>query len=297
MVLTGQGPDELFGGYRRHLGVRYGAAWAHLPYWLRAPIISAAARLPRNETIKRGVYALAVADRLKRYQHVLSVLQGADVDALFQPGTIGSDAGDAILDDWGELIELMDGTDELGGFQYLELRSTLPDEVLMYTDKLSMAHSLEVRVPYLDKEIVEYVERLPARFKVRHGAQKWIHRQVCQSFLPPAILRRKKRGFAVNVVDSWFTAAVGGAMEDTLADSQSLMYRYLRPSAVCRLLDQHRSRQRDNHKILFSLVVFEEWLRQHLPPRAQDASPLPAAVMSSRPQPMDKARPSWVLES
>ena len=66
----------------------------------------------------------------------------------------------------------MSETDELGGFQFLELRSTLPDELLMFGDKLSMAHGLEVRVPYLDKEIVEYVERLPANFKVRNGSRK-----------------------------------------------------------------------------------------------------------------------------
>ena len=78
----------------------------------------------------------------------------------------------------------MSETDELGGFQFLELRSTLPDELLMFADKLSMAHGLEVRVPYLDKEIVEYVERLPASFKVQYGTQKWLHRQVCQGLLP-----------------------------------------------------------------------------------------------------------------
>jgi len=64
----------------------------------------------------------------------------------------------------------MAGTDELGGLQFLEVRSTLPDELLMYADKLSMAHGLELRVPFVDKEIVEYVERLPASFKVRNGS-------------------------------------------------------------------------------------------------------------------------------
>src|ERR1700742_3307301 len=94
--------------------------------------------------------------------------------------------------------------DELGGFQLLELRSSLPDELLMYGDKLSMAHSLEVRVPYLDREVVEYAQQLGASFKVRHGVQKCLHRRVCQQFLPAEIMRRKKRGFAVNVVNDWF---------------------------------------------------------------------------------------------
>src|SRR3974390_3175548 len=90
-------------------------------------------------------------------------------------------------------------TDELGGLQFIELRSTLPDELLMYGDKLSMAHSLEVRVPYLDKEVVEYGERLPASSKVWPGRGKWGHKEVSRAFLPPAILRRKKRGFAAKV--------------------------------------------------------------------------------------------------
>jgi asparagine synthase (glutamine-hydrolysing) len=260
VALTGQGPDELFGGYRRHLGVRYGAMWGGLPNWVREPIASAIGALPRNETLKRGVYALDVPDRLRRYQHVLSILPGDQVDGLFQDGVLDVSAGDAILHSWEDLAVLMDGTDELGGLQYLELRSTLPDELLMYSDKLSMAHGLELRVPYLDKEIVEYAERLSARFKVRNSTQKWIHRRVCETFLPRPLLRRKKRGFAVNVVDSWFQTARGN-MEEVFADRGSLMYEYLRPDAVRSLLREHRSGQSDNHKMLFSLVVFEEWLR------------------------------------
>ena len=67
VALVGQGPDELFGGYVRHLGVRYGALWARLPGWMRTPISSAIAALPRNETLKRGVYSLAIPDRMRRY--------------------------------------------------------------------------------------------------------------------------------------------------------------------------------------------------------------------------------------
>ncbi len=162
----------------------------------------------------------------------------------------------------------MTDTDELGGFQFVELRSTLPDELLMYADKLSMAHSLEARVPYLDREVVEYAERLPASFKVRNGGGKWLHREVCKAFLPPAILRRKKRGFAMNVVDEWFRAAQSQKMEGMLLDPQSHIFDYLRPSAVRGLLDQHQSGASDHHKILFSLVVLEEWFRKNFVPVA-----------------------------
>jgi asparagine synthase (glutamine-hydrolysing) len=266
VALIGQGPDELFGGYRRHLGVRYGAYWGALPKWVRAPIASLIAALPRNETLKRGIYSLDVAQRMRRYQHVLSLLPGNEVDSLFQDGMLGPDAGDEILECWKNLVPLMSETDDLGGFQFLEMRSTLPDELLMFGDKLSMAHGLEVRVPYLDKEIVEYVERLPANLKVRNGSQKWLHRQVCQDVLPRAILRRKKRGFAVNVVDDWFRGTMGSKMEELLMDRGSQLYRYLRPSVVQQIFRQHQSGQKDYHKILFSLVVFEEWLKVQVSP-------------------------------
>jgi asparagine synthase (glutamine-hydrolysing) len=266
VALIGQGPDELFGGYRRHLGVRYGAYWGAMPNWMRSPIASVITALPRNETLKRGIYSLDVADRMRRYQQVLSLMPGISIDSLFQEGILEPDAGDRILGSWNNLLPLMSNMDELGGFQFVEMRSTLPDELLMFADKLSMAHGLEARVPYLDKEIVEYVERLPASFKIRNGSQKWLHRRVCQDLLPKTILRRKKKGFAVNVVDDWFRGALGSKMEESLMDKNSLLYQYLRPSVVQRIFKEHKSGQNDYHKILFSLVVFEQWLRVQVSP-------------------------------
>src|SRR5207302_1713117 len=161
VALVGQGPDELFGGYRRHLGVRYGAMWARLPAWMRRPISSTVGALPRNETLKRGVHSLAIPDRMRRYQNVLSLLPEGQV------------------------------------------------------------------------------EGLPANFKVRNGSRKWLHRQVCATFLPESILKRPKRGFAVNVVDAWFQGAMDNKMADTLRDSGSKIYQYLRPTAVSELFEQH----------------------------------------------------------
>jgi asparagine synthase (glutamine-hydrolysing) len=155
----------------------------------------------------------------------------------------------------------IDASDELGGLQVLELASSLPDELLMYADKLSMTHGLEVRVPYLDREVVEFAQRLPARFKIRRGERKWVHRRVAEKFLANEILERKKRGFAVDAVDQWFHGSLGTHLDAYLGDPASRMFEYLDPVAVGRLLIEHRSGQQDNHKMLFSLVVLEEWLR------------------------------------
>lgn len=258
VVLLGQGPDELFGGYKRHLGVHYGGSWRGLPKWVQSLGASAVARLPRNETLKRGVHSLGIADRLTRYQEVFSLMPADTVSGLFQ------DADQDFSDLAGllqPLLPQMVKLDELGGFSLLEIRSSLPDELLMYADKLSMAHSLEARVPYLDRTVVEYAQQLDASFKIRSGERKWLHRRVCERFLPPQILKRKKRGFAVNVVDDWFNDSATGKISELLLDGSSLMYSVLKPAPVKQLLDDHQSRRQDNHKLLFSLVMFEQWLR------------------------------------
>jgi asparagine synthase (glutamine-hydrolysing) len=261
VVLMGQGPDELFAGYRRHLGVHYGSVWRGLPAPLRGLLGAAAGRLPRNETVKRGVYALAIEDRLERYQHVFSLAPSGTIGALFREGLLNGTRGKGGVPYWEELRPQMQRLDELGGLQLLEIRSSLPDELLMYADKLSMAHGLEVRVPYLDRTVVEYAQRLGAGLKIRNGAGKWVHRELCRRFLPPRIIDRKKRGFAVGVVDGWFSSSARSKLTQLLTDDQSLMYELLEPASVRALLEDHRSGRQDNHKLLFSLVMVEEWLR------------------------------------
>lgn len=261
VVLIGQGPDELFGGYKRHLGVAYGDHWRGLPAGVRALAASVVNRLPRNETLKRGVSSLGTDDRLLRYQDIFSLAPAATVAALFQDGALPSGVGDQPLAAWSELLPQMAHLDELGGFQLLELRSSLPDELLMFADKLTMAHGIEGRVPYLDREVVEYVQRLDSTLKVRRGKGKWVHRAVCRQFLHPRILKRKKRGFAVNVVDGWLNSSLTGVLADALQNESSLMYRWLRPEPVRQLLREHQAGRQDNHKLLFSLVMFEQCLR------------------------------------
>jgi asparagine synthase (glutamine-hydrolysing) len=259
VALIGQGPDELFGGYKRHIGVHYGGLWRGLPAPLRHLAAAVVSRLPRQETLKRGARSLGTADRLQRYQDIFALASNDSIAALFREGSLPGGAG--VVPSWRDLRPQMEFLDELGGFQLLELRSSLPEELLMFGDKLSMAHSLEARVPYLDRTVVEYAQQLSSHLKVRGGKGKWLHRQVCRSYLPPAIINRKKRGFAVNVVDGWFHSSLQGALPQSLLDPQSLMFRFLRLEPVRSLLDAHRSGKQDNHKLLFSLVMLEQCLR------------------------------------
>ena len=284
VALIGQGPDELFGGYKRHLGVHYGELWRGLPGGLRSMIGVAVNGLPRNEMLKRGVRSLGVEDRLQRYQDVFSLVPTETIDALFRDDVLPEKQCEhELVEYWRGLTPQMEHTDELGGFQLLELRSSLPDELLMYADKLSMAHSLEVRVPYLDRTVVEYVQRLSANFKVRNGARKWLHRQVCRNYLPLQILKRKKRGFAVNVVDEWFRSSLKSELPEVLLDETSLVFNLLNPASVRKLLEAHRSRRHDNHKLLFSLVMLEQWLRRIRSRPIQTSAGMPPLTTTTTP--------------
>jgi asparagine synthase (glutamine-hydrolysing) len=263
VILVGQGPDELFGGYKRHLGIYYGSYWRSIPAWVRGPASAVLSRIPRKEAITPALYCLDIESRIKRYQNVFSIIPAETLTGLFKEGLLPDGASDEILSCWADLEQMMEGTDELGGFQFLEIRSSLPDELLMYGDKLSMAHGLEARVPFLDQEVVEYVERLSASYKIRGLRRKWLHRRVAESYLPAAVTERRKLGFETPV-DQWFRDSVTSGVESALLKNGSLIYGYLRPEEVRRLIDEHRRGSHNNFKILYSIVVLEEWLRNYV---------------------------------
>lgn len=273
VALMGQGPDELFGGYRRHLFARYSSYARMLPESSYALVGSLLNHVLDKASVSRLLSSLAPSDGLQKYRNMFSQLPGKELNALFHEGMLESDVEDKVFGCWGDLAPLMPRTDDLGGLQFLELRSSLPDELLLYADKLSMAHGLEVRVPYLDHEIVEYVERLSSSFKVRNGSRKWLHRKVCQRVLPERFVRRNKLGFETPA-GNWLQETTGGATSDYFCDSDSEMYQFLRYEAVQDLLSEHRTGEAQHSDFLFSLLALEMWLR-----RARHGMGAPAVAM------------------
>jgi asparagine synthase (glutamine-hydrolysing) len=155
--------------------------------------------------------------------------------------------------------------DPLGRMLYVDARVPLPDNLLLYGDKMSMAASLEARVPFLDLELMDLAERLPSRLKIAALRQKRILKDAVAAWLPPEILGRRKLGFATPV-DAWFRGELNGAVGERLLDAGSGARRYFRAGVMERMLAEHRTGRQDHKRILFSLLAFEVWHEQFIAP-------------------------------
>jgi asparagine synthase (glutamine-hydrolysing) len=133
----------------------------------------------------------------------------------------------------------------------------LPDGILLCNDKMSMAASLELRVPFLDLELMRYVERIPARVRVRPRAGKRLHRMAMGLLLPPGIADRPKHGFSTPY-DDWLRRSLGGEVERRYGPGSALA-ELIEPAAVARLVDEHGRGRADHKNILYCLLELSEW--------------------------------------
>ncbi|KMQ51475.1 Asparagine synthetase [glutamine-hydrolyzing] [Chitinispirillum alkaliphilum] len=261
VVICGQGPDELLGGYKRHLGIKLGKYWRMMPSPARKFLNSILQHVPRTEVLQRASYSLDNKEKLDRYQNAFSLLPGNEIAGLFKPDILPSNNTVSPPSLWVELMKYIPDADELSAIQFLEVRSSLPDELFLFGDKLSMCHGLEMRVPYIDKEVVEFVERLDSNYKVKGLTRKWLHKKVCASYLPKKIIQRPKLGFGVETINDWFRSSLSKRLIDTVKDSNSLVYQYLNQKSVMNLYEKHTLGKQDYHKPLYCIVALETFLR------------------------------------
>jgi len=153
--------------------------------------------------------------------------------------------------------------DSLAQLLYCDTRLSLPDDLLLYGDKMSMANSLEARVPLLDVDLVRYIESLPVSLKLHGLTGKYVHKRAAERWLPHSIIHRRKKGFATPV-DTWFQGQMDGFVRDTLLAPGSACNEWFDPSFIAQLLDEHRSRRHDHRRRIFALLSFELWHRRFL---------------------------------
>jgi asparagine synthase (glutamine-hydrolysing) len=263
VALGGDGADELFAGYDTYEADRYAARtldW--LPRPLRANIERAARLLPLGEG-KRGL-----GNQLRRF------LEGASLPAEWRHMRWMVALGDAArlrlyrepfrAQVTGNAVETIReafnpvGRDSLAEQMRCDLRLYLPDNILTKIDAMSMATSLEARVPYLDNEVVDLALAIPSRLKLRGGVRKWILKKAFEGRLPASILRRGKEGFSMPM-KNWLNGAWNSLMHELLCRENLTRDGLFEPIHVETLMREHETRARNHSHVLWALMVFQLW--------------------------------------
>ena len=256
VVLSGDGGDEVFGGYDRYLAHLRRRYVERVPEALRRfalrPLADA---LPANAPGKRFLYNASLAGD-ERYLDSVSYFPLRVQRRLLEPALWASAVGEP------PATRRNDGfardVDPLSRIQAIDFHGYLSGDILTKVDRMSMAHSIEARVPLLDHELVAWAARLPSRSKIRDGVGKVLLRRVAERYLPPSILERKKQGFAVPL-HAWFRDDVGGFLREILTESNARTREYFRPAAVAELLEHERHASRPSQ--LWMLAMLELWHR------------------------------------
>jgi asparagine synthase (glutamine-hydrolysing) len=157
-----------------------------------------------------------------------------------------------------------DAEDPLDRALYQDLKMYLPDDLLALNDRIGMHHSLELRVPFVDHEIVEFAASIPREMKIGLTGRKLILRRAMRGFLPPRILSHRKQGFA-SPLTSWIRSGLNQYVKETLSPQRIRRAGILNEESVMHLIDKHMDRRENNYKILFSLLMFQKWTDRYLP--------------------------------
>jgi len=275
VVLSGDGGDELFGGYDRYLPHPLVAGFDRLPLPGARRIAGAVGRrLPRGATGRRFLRHVA-RPPADRYIDAVSFYGPEDREALLAPGVR---AGEALSPE-RRLAAVIARTAHLpfgSRMMHADLVTYLPEDVLTKVDRMSMAHSIESRVPLLDHRLVEFALSLPLGLKIHEGVRKRILKDVGRRLLPEAILTRRKQGFAVPLA-VWCRGRLREAFSDVLRSPRLRQRGCFQAKEIDRLLDEHLAGRRDHELRLWQLFMFELWQRQYMDEARQ--SPDAAAIV------------------
>ncbi len=269
VALSGIGGDETFAGYPRYLGVRLSERYARLPRWLRRAAGAAASPLTRDWRGSRNV-----GDWIRRF------VAGAEAPMpdrylgwtrFFGDAELGRLATPALRDALGPGVDAAQRRayaarghgDPVDGVFRIDLTTYLPDDLLVMADRMSMAHSLELRAPFCDHRIVEASLGISPAVKLPGRRLKGLLKTAFASVLPPVVLSHRKQGFMIPLGD-WLRGALRPLMEELLSSAQVRARGLFEPGEVERLKRAHLARARDHADRLWTLMIAELWVREYL---------------------------------
>jgi asparagine synthase (glutamine-hydrolysing) len=267
VVLSGDGGDELFGGYETYVAQLKARTYRRIPHFIRAgavePLVHALPPRPEKKGLvnkaKRFIEGLEHDERLAHARWRLFIGESMR-RALFTPAALEemvTPSAEHVLD----LFDEADGRDEINRCLYADMKSYLIDNCLVKVDRMSMACSLEARVPLLDHELVETALQIPGRFKIQGDSTKILLKRVAARHVPAECVYRPKEGFSIPI-KHWLGTTLKPLMHELLAPSRISAEGIFRAETVERLIREHLDGRANHSHILWSLMVFQDWKRR-----------------------------------
>jgi asparagine synthase (glutamine-hydrolysing) len=255
VVLSGEGADELFGGYRIYREPQSLRPIERLPLSVRRALNRVARALPSGITgrnyLIRGTTPLE--ERFLGNAKIFSEDMKAEMVRLDKEALREYKNPQQIAGDYYNKTKHLDPVSRM---QYIDMNLWMPGDILMKADKMTMAHSLELRVPFLDKELFEVARRIPAKYRIANGTTKYIFRKAMEGIIPDFILNRPKLGFPVPLRD-WLKGSMGGMLLEQIKASG--IEDYINIDAVEKMLVKHRNGQGDYARRIWTIYVFALW--------------------------------------
>jgi asparagine synthase (glutamine-hydrolysing) len=263
VALSGDGGDELLGGYRRYFPDSRDQRFLRIPAPVRTGMGAVATLFPDWAPAKRYFQYIG-KDSLSRYFIWIGIARADLVRKLLTPELAGRLKGHTPFGPLRALDRSHQLREPAHRFTFLDYHSYLPNDILVKVDRMSMASSLEVRCPLLDRHLVELVSTFPAAFRATQGERKRVLRAVAGPWLPPGTLDKPKHGFSVPI-EVWFRRQSVRYIESVLLDSQARSRGLFREAVVGKVLERHRGGRADHSPLLWALLSLELWLRRVSP--------------------------------
>src|SRR6266436_3482324 len=260
MVLTGEGGDELFAGYARYSGERFASCFQRIPQAAKSLALAVGSRLPGLRRQKLALYAFSQSEEVTRFVNWFPLFNPEMKQALLSKDLKASLSGYDADYVFAQHLASTNAIASVNRMLYVDTKLWLPDLLLARGDKMSMAASLEARVPLLDHELVEFAASLPQHLKVKGLTRKYLLKKVGQTLLPPEIIRRKKKGFPMPV-SLWFRKEARSFLRDILSPSTLQRRGLFNPAFVEKLLSEHENGFADHGSLLGGLLSIELWQR------------------------------------
>src|SRR5207237_3568953 len=250
MVLTGEGGDELFAGYARYSGERFSPVIRAIPGPVKSLALAACSWLPGMRRQKLALFALSQTDEISRFVNWFPLFNSEMKQSLLSAELKESLSGYGADYVFAEQLSRTDAVEPLNRMLYVDTKLWLPDLLLARGDKMSMAVSLEARVPLLDHKLVEFAAALPQNLKLRNLTGKYLLKKVSKAWLPSEILHRKKQGFAMQT-SLWLRKEARSFMRDVLSTSALRRRGLLHPPFVVKLIGEHERGFGDHASLLW----------------------------------------------